>query len=351
MGAVRTQHGEPCLVQLNDLLGLLPAEVILQVCLFFLFGHREKQMWWRAQTRTLPVGGTENEFCVYIVLLYHPPVPLHLSPTHFSFLVNSVIIPYLKYLVVTCHCNSPRELLVISLIYFLTLNILLCVLPLYLFGICKMSGIQHRRQELKGKQNTDMACDWRGGSFFLWTSSCQPIALPKQSLTALLLRYDPVRQEAQGGVKWGCPLTYFIFRKMWRAAAKKCKQSKEFTRLKGLAVAGRRLKQETEIEGMLSQDGRNKKWRGSDLTWLVLGHFPVNLQLIYKVFLVLRVLEQCRFERFHQLSSASADQQQIIRPTEEFIARGPGPSQWVQYLSHSPYHAVVSAIAFGRCKS
>lgn len=197
-----------------------------------------------------------------------PPVPLHLSPTHFSFLVNSVIIPYLKYLVITCHCNSPRELFVISLIYFLTLNILLCVLPLYLFGICKMSGIQHRRQELKGKQNTDMACDWRGGSFFLCASSCQPIALPKQSLTALLLRYDPVRQEAQGGVKWGCPLTYFIFRKMWRAAAKKCKQSKEFTRLKGLAVAGRRLKQETEIEGMLSQDGRNKKMKRvwSDLT-------------------------------------------------------------------------------------
>lgn len=157
------------------------------------------------------MGGTENEFCGYLALL--SPM-LSLSPTQFPSLVNSVTMPYLKYLLIKCHCNSPRELFDISLISFLTLNMLLCVLPFYLFGIYEVSGIQHHRQRLKGKQNTDMACDWRGDLFFLCASSCQPLALPEQSLMALLLHCDPVRQEAQGGVKWGCPLTHLNLRKM-----------------------------------------------------------------------------------------------------------------------------------------
>lgn len=102
----------------------------------------------------------------WVLWLHCPPFPLlSLSPTHLCSLVNSVIMPYFKYLVIKCHCNSPRELFDISLISFLTLNMLLCVLPLYLFGLCKVSGVQHRTQELIGKQNTDMACDWRGDLF------------------------------------------------------------------------------------------------------------------------------------------------------------------------------------------
>lgn len=98
--------------------------------------------------------------------LHSPPFPPpSLSPTHFSSLVKSVIMPHLKYLVIKCHCNSPREVFPISLISFLTLNLLICVLPLYLFGIYKVSGIQHRRQELIRNQNTDMACDWRADLF------------------------------------------------------------------------------------------------------------------------------------------------------------------------------------------
>lgn len=97
----------------------------------FPFGHREKQMWWRAWTRTLPVGGTENEFCGYVAFLSSP---LSLSPAHFSSLVNTVTMPYLKYLVKKCHCNSPWELFDLSLIYFLT-HAALCFTFVYFWHV------------------------------------------------------------------------------------------------------------------------------------------------------------------------------------------------------------------------
>lgn len=181
----------------------------------FVFGYREKEMWWIARTRTLPVGGTENEFCGCIALL---SPPLSLSPTHFSSLVNSVTMPYLKYLVIKCHGNSPRELFDVSLISFLTLNMLLCVLPLYLFGIYKVSGIQHLGRSLKENKIHGMWLE-RGSLFPL----CQQLSA---SCTARTVTYGfaaalwSCQTEAQGGVKWGCPLTHLSLRNMWRAAAK-----------------------------------------------------------------------------------------------------------------------------------
>lgn len=143
---------------LGDLLGLLPAEFILQVCLFFSLAIKKSKY----------DGEPRPGLCLWVVLKMSFVVmlpsfsPVSLSPTHFCSLVNSVIMPYFKYVVIKCHCNSPWELFDMSLISFLTLNMLLCVLPLYLFGIYKVSGIQHCTQELIGKQNTDMECDWRG---------------------------------------------------------------------------------------------------------------------------------------------------------------------------------------------
>lgn len=60
---------------LGDLQGLLPAEIIVQVSVSFLFGQRENWRYLRAQTRTLPVGGTENGLCGYVTLL-SPSLPL-----------------------------------------------------------------------------------------------------------------------------------------------------------------------------------------------------------------------------------------------------------------------------------
>lgn len=220
VGTVRTQHGPDEAERGLDwatFWGSFQLEVILQVSLFFSLVIEKSKC----------DGELRPGLCLWVVLkrsfeatLPSFP-PSSLSPAHFSSLVNSVTMPYLKYLVIKCHCNSPRELFDISLLSFLTLNTLLCVLPLYFFGIYKVSGIQHRNQELKEKQNADMACDWRGDLFSFVPAAVSLFALSEQSLMSLLLHCDPVRQEAQGGVKWGCPFTHLNLREMHYLAAAK----------------------------------------------------------------------------------------------------------------------------------